>query len=87
MGEGLGLVGVELLDAARLERRAQARIDAGRKRRVGRLDGGQPPHGGDDPVGSVGTVEGRAGGQDLQRALEGDLFVFERAPCGQRRVI
>ena len=74
--ERFGLVRVELRDAARFERGAQARIDLRRERRVGRLNRGQAPHRGDDFVGSVGPVERRAGVEDLQRALQRDLLVF-----------
>ena len=85
--EGLGLVRVELLDTSRLERRAQARVDAGGKRRIGRLDRRQPPDCGHDFVRGVRAVELRARRQDLERALEGELLMFERAPYGERRLV
>ena len=55
--ERFGLVGVELRDAARFERRAQARIEVGGKRRVRRFNRGQPPHRGNDFVRGIGAVE------------------------------
>ena len=55
--ERFGLVRVELRDAARFERGAQARIDLRRERRVGRFNRRQAPDRGDDLVRGVGPVE------------------------------
>ncbi len=49
------LVRVEPGDAAARERLDQARVDAGRHRRVLRVRRRHPPHGGDDLVGRVGV--------------------------------
>ena len=76
--EGLGLMRVELRDAARLKRRAQPRIDARRERRVDRFHRRQAAHRRHDLVWSVGPVESLAGVEHAQRLLESRVFGLGR---------
>ncbi len=68
-----GLMRIELRDAARLERAAQAGVKGGGKLRVPRRDGRKTPDRRDAEVRSVRTLEHTAewtGGQPLQRRIE-----------------
>jgi hypothetical protein len=84
--ERLGLVGIELVHPALFERGFEPGVDAFGKRRIGRLDGRQTPHGGHDFVRRIGPVERRPRGQDGQGALERELFIFVRATRRERRL-
>jgi hypothetical protein len=84
--ERFGLVGVELMHAALLERGCQPWIEAFWKRRISGLDGRQPPHRGHDLVGRIGPVERGTGRQHGQRALEGNVFGFLCPSHRQRRL-
>ena len=70
VADRLGLMRVELRDAARLERRAQPLVERVGKRGVLRRNGRQAPHGGDVTVRSVRPVRQVARGKPVQCRVE-----------------
>ena len=84
--DGLGLVRVELGDAAAREGRHQARIDALGNRRQPGLGLRHPADGSNDLVGRIGAVPGPGGDQLVHGSLQG-LLARDGALLAQREPV
>ena len=83
VGEGFGLMDVELRDAAAFECGLKSRIDRIGKGREPRLHGWKPPDGGDDAVRRVLARDPRAWRELFERSLKRNLLAFEATDRGK----